>query len=109
LQELDVANTEERWKNPEENPRFAVRPGGAYSMLELGREHLVVPRPGLVLTADHHGFGAMGSVFECRNYMKGCRYRTITLVKPARFRREGDLFVLAEPGVLELSGDETDL
>ena len=108
---VGTSNARERVRNPRLDPEFVTASDGdfyAVDFRELGDgRHLVVPRHDLVFRESIYGPGAMGFVFECRNYDPQARSAEFVLVRPAVFAPGDDkCWTLRQKGVLELTRAE---
>lgn len=105
---IDVANAEERYRNPRGDiaPIFKNNSAGFYlaCYIEAERLYAVVPVYGLVVQPSTYTVGAFGEVFKCSHFDDRRNYQIIKLIQPAIFEPNDtkDTWTLKTKGVLEL-------
>jgi len=110
---LRCINDAERVKNPDAEPEFRSAPNGIYLAVEAKQLGVscfaVIPWYGTLVDHHNYGPGALGYVYDCRNYEPRRESVDFTLVQPAYFVRGGTTWQLQSKGVLEVSGGTADL
>ena len=104
---IDVANAEERARNPQEDidPIFKTHDAGSYlaCYIETEKSYAVVPFRDFVVNRSTYTHTAFGKVFKCSQFDEGCKYEITKLIQPAIFKKGDtmDTWTLREKGVLE--------
>lgn len=97
-QDLNIAPI---FQNAEDGDYYAVETE------EFGRgRYAVLPRFDLTLQEFNYGPGAMGEVFDCPNYNSQLRYRSVKVIKPARFEQVGQSWKKIDVGRLDVGRGE---
>ncbi len=103
---MDVSNAMDRRADPSLEPTFEDIDRGNYLAVcidESRKLYAVYPRFDVPLEPSSYGAGAMGKVFECRNYEEGHDFVIVEVKKSATFeKRAGNRWGKIRQGVLEL-------
>jgi hypothetical protein len=101
---IGTINAVERRQNPTLEEEFRETTDGDFFAIPLsGRPvHAVVPRLGLTIEVVSLNAGALGKVFGILDFDSKEYYSRYTVTRPAIFRKEGQRWVLAEPGEMDL-------
>jgi hypothetical protein len=109
---VNVVNAMERHENLDLEPEFKSAYNGDFFVVELQNSYsasfVVFPRFGLTISKSNYSAGAVGDVFECRDYDRRRLSGISQVVSPASFAREGhDHWTLTARGklVLDLADD----
>ncbi|MFL6335838.1 MAG: hypothetical protein ACJ754_21215 [Pyrinomonadaceae bacterium] len=108
--QVGTRNFIERRQKINLEPEFREANDGEYYVAQLddGRNnyYAVVPKFDLTFQESSYGPGAMGLVFNCPSYNSRLRYRSVKVIRPARFEKRGSQWFLAEQGELDLGTGE---
>ncbi|MBF0342592.1 MAG: hypothetical protein HQL06_00015 [Nitrospirae bacterium] len=104
-QKLGIKNTEERYKDPNIQPRISEAGNGWYWGVDLNDDGklYVVPIHGAQISEQGYNTHALDSFYDS-NFTPNAYFRNIKLIKPARLKSSaGNEWVIDEKGRLELS------
>lgn len=103
---VGVANSMDRRRDPGIEPEFQDEDGGDYLAVIIKDEaqlYAVFPGFDILLEESNYMPGAMGRVFECRDYEEQYRYNIVEVVKPAVFKRKaGNKWEIQKQGTIKL-------